>query len=174
MSESDLSEREILLTKEIYINEEDFKVTPPPKYHRLVPGGMVRLKDSYILEYSSHAEENGRVTEVRCKLIEDSVSGGKNASIKVKGVIQWVGSDAIDLIINEYDYLLLDGDGDFSERLNPNTKTTLTAKGEKFLADTKLYDRFQFMREGYYMSLGKNEKGIVEFNGICSLKDSYK
>ena len=175
MDENDLSQRDVILTSEIYIDSEDFSPNPPPKYHRLVPGGMVRLKDSYILEYLSHTEKDGKVTEVRTRLIEDSVSGGKNSSIKVKGVIQWVSAKySSDLLVKEYDYLINEGEGDFSERLNSETEKIYDAKGEAFLSEAKLYDRFQFMREGYYMACGKKENGKAVFNCICSLKDSYK
>lgn len=169
--------RRVTFGKEIYIDREDFAVNPPPKYKRLVPGGTVRLKGSYILQYVSHeTDEQGNVTQIVCEYIPDSISGGVNAGMKVKGVIQWVdASNCVDLTLHEYDYLLLDGDGDFNDRLTPDShKVFEHAKGEAALADCKPYDRLQFMRMGYYSAVGDYGKdGKYEFNLITGLKDSF-
>lgn len=163
--------------REIFIDRDDFAPVPPPKYKRLVPGGTVRLKGSYIVEYVSHkCDEAGNVTEVTCRYIPDSIQGGANANIKVKGVIQWVNvKDCVDLTLHEYDYLLLDGDGDFNDRLTPNSHTVYPdAKGEAALRDVRPYDRFQFMRMGYFSAVKDYGKdGKYAFNMITGLKDSY-
>ncbi len=167
----------VSFSKELYIDREDFAIDPPPKYKRLVPGGKVRLKGSYILEYVSHkCDKNGKVQEIVCNYIPDSISGGINANIKVKGVVQWVNAkDCVDVTLHEFDYLLLDGEGDFNDRLTPNSHTVYeNAKGESALRDVKPYDRFQFMRMGYYSAVGTYGKdGKYEFNQITGLKDSY-
>ena len=167
----------VTFSKELYIDRNDFAPVPPPKYKRLVPGGTVRLKGSYIVEYVSHkCDEAGNVTEVACRYIPDSIQGGANAGIKVKGVIQWVNAkDCVDLTLHEFDYLLLDGDGDFNDRLTPDShKIYPNAKGEAALKDVKPYDRFQFMRMGYFSAVGGYGKdGRYEFNMITGLKDSY-
>lgn len=171
-TKEDAGKHEITLTKEIYIEQDDFAVVPPPKYHRLKPDGMVRLIGAYIIKYVSHeTDENGNVTAVHCEYIEDSMSGGVNAGIKVKGTIHWVPSNADDVVLNEFDYLLDDNDDgrDFNDRLLENTKTVYNGKAEKFLAMAEPYTRYQFMRCGYYM---KTPKG--EYNLIVGLKDSYK
>ncbi|HCJ01576.1 MAG TPA: glutamine--tRNA ligase, partial [Clostridiales bacterium] len=163
---------EVTLTPEIFIEKSDFSLDPPPKYHRLKPDGMVRLKGAYIIKYLSHeTDDAGNVTAVNCEFIEDSMSGGVNAGIKVKGVLHWAPADALDVVINDYDYLLdeVEDGRDFGERLNPVTKVTYQGKAEPFLQNAKTYDRFQFMRLGYYT---KNKKG--EYNLIVGLKDSYK
>lgn len=168
----------VTFSRELYIDREDFAVNPPPKYKRLVVGGKVRLKGSYILEYVSHeCDEAGKVTEVVCNYIPDSISGGVNAGIKVKGVIQWVNAkDCIDVVLHEFDYLLLDGEGDFNDRLTPDShKVYANAKGEAELANCKAYDRFQFMRMGYFSAVKDYGKyGKYEFNMITGLKDSFK
>lgn len=167
----------VSFSKELYIDREDFAIDPPPKYKRLVPGGKVRLKGSYILEYVSHkCDKDGKVQEIVCNYIPDSISGGINANIKVKGVVQWVNAkDCVDVTLHEFDYLLLDGEGDFNDRLTPNSHTVYeNAKGESTLRDVKPYDRFQFMRMGYYSAVGTYGKdGKYEFNQITGLKDSY-
>lgn len=173
-----ITTRKVSFGKNLYIEADDFAVVPPPKFKRLVPGGKVRLKGSYILEYVKHICDNdGNVCEVVCNYIPDSISGGANAGIKVKGVIQWVNQqDCVDLVLNEYDYLLLDGDGDFNDRLTPNSHTIFNnAKGESCLKDAQPYDSFQFMRIGYFSAVknyGKDNK--FEFNMITGLKDGYK
>ena len=171
------STHKVTFSRELYIDRDDFAPVPPPKYKRLVPGGTVRLKGSYIVEYVSHkCDEEGNVAEVTCRYIPDSIQGGANANIKVKGVIQWVNAkDCVDLTLHEFDYLLLDGDGDFNDRLTPDSHTVYpNAKGEAALKDAKAYDRFQFMRMGYFSAVKDYGKdGKYEFNMITGLKDSY-
>lgn len=162
--------------RELYIEREDFSLNPPPKYHRLKPDGMVRLKGAYILKYNrADVDENGEVTCVYCNMIEDSKQGGVNAGIKVKGVIHWVNAnDSVDVTLNMYDYLLLDGEGDFDTRINPDSlKVNASAKAEKFVAEAAPYTRFQFMRKGYFVSVADFGKDNLKFNSVVGLKDSY-
>lgn len=162
--------------RELYIEREDFSLNPPPKYHRLKPDGMVRLKGAYILKYNrADVDENGEVTCVYCDMIEDSKQGGVNAGIKVKGVIHWVNAnDSVDVTLNMYDYLLLDGEGDFDTRINPDSlKVNASAKAEKFVDEAAPYTRFQFMRKGYFVSVADFGKDNLKFNSVVGLKDSY-
>ena len=168
---------EIRFGKELFIESTDFAVVPPPKYKRLVVGGMVRLKGAYILQYASHVEENGEVVELHCNYIEKSKSGEENAGIKVKGVVQWVNAkDAVDATLYQYDSLLLDetdGDKQFDNRINPNSLTVISgAKAEPYLATREVNETFQFMRSAYYKLAEKTEKGIVCYR-IVGLKDSF-
>lgn len=168
----------VRLTKEIYIERDDFSVNPPPKYKRLVVGGNVRLKGAYILDYKSHeTDETGAVRAVHCEYVPDSQSGGANAKTKVKGVVQWVSAeDAADATLYLYDYLLTpvtDGVTDFNERLNPVSLTVKKgAKAEPFLRSAKSGDTFQFMRDAYYKLDGADESGL-NFYYIVGLKDSF-
>ena len=120
-------------------------------------------------------DENGNVKEVRCKYIEDSKSGGANAGIKVKGVIHWVNAnDCVDVTVNRFDYLINDVEGDLMDRVNKNSKTVVRAKAEKFIVkNAKAYDRFQFMRQGYYMAVSNFDKSAPVFNEVVGLKDSF-
>ena len=82
--------------------------------------------------------------------------------------------DCVDVTLNEFDYLLLDGEGDFNDRLTPNSKVVHTgAKAEGMLKNARPYDRFQFMRMGYYSAVKGYGEGRYEFNMITGLKDSY-
>lgn len=167
----------VTFSNQVFIERDDFMIDPPPKYKRLVVGGSVRLRNSYIVQYKNHiCDSNGNVESVTVQIIPDSKSGGVNAGMKVKGVIQWVNAkDFIPCVLHEYDYLLMDGDGDFNDRLNPNSHIIFeNAVAESSLKNAKPYDRFQFMRIGYYSAKGNYGKdGKYEFNRIVSLKDSF-
>ncbi len=167
----------VTFSNELFIERDDFMIDPPPKYKRLVVGGTVRLRNSYIVQYKSHkCDKDGNVESVTVEIIPDSKSGGTNAGMKVKGVIQWVNAkDYLPCVLHEYDYLLMDGDGDFNDRLNPNSHIVFDkAVAESSLKNAKAYDRFQFMRIGYYSAKGNyGENGKYEFNRIVSLKDSF-
>lgn len=158
-------------SRELYIEQDDFSLNPPPKYFRLKPDGIVRLKGAYIVKYVGvDLGQDGEVEAVHCEYIEDSKSGGVNAKMKVKGTIHWVDSaTAFDVKLNMYDSLILEGEGDFAERINPNSHIILNGKAEYFLKDAKSEQRFQFLREGYFVRT-ENEN---EYNSIVSLKDTY-
>ena len=164
-------------SKEIYIEKSDFAEVPPPKFFRLKPGGMVRLKGAYIVEYLSHGVEDGE-TVVHVKMIEDSKEGGANAGIKVKGTIHWVDAqDCVPCEVDEFDYLLDDlNDGrDFSLRLVKDSKTVYpNAKAESFMKGAPKYSSYQFMRNGYYVVSGKSTEEKPVYYQIVGLKDSYK
>ena len=168
--------REVDFSSRLYIEKEDFAVVPPPKYKRLTPGGVVRLKGAYIIRATGYDEENGEVRRVYAEVIEGSHSGADNSGVKAKGVIHWVDAKtAVDMTVNLYDSLLLPYDGvheDFSERLNPNSRVVLKSKGEKMLADSKPLTSYQFVRTGYFCRDGKYDG--VTFNQVVSLKDGYK
>ncbi len=168
--------REVDFSSRLYIEAEDFAVNPPPKYKRLTPDGVVRLKGAYIVRATGYDEENGEVKRIYAEVIEGSRSGSDNSGVKVKGVIHWVDANtAVDMNVNLYDSLLLPYDGvheDFSERLNPNSRVILKAKGEKMLADSQPLTSYQFVRTGYFCRDSKYD-GIT-FNQVVSLKDGYK
>lgn len=160
-------------SRELYIEESDFALNPPSKFFRLKPDGMVRLKGAYVVKYAGVEQDaDGNVTCVHVELLEGTKSGEEGANIKVKGTIHWVNAnDSIDVRLNMFDYLINDGDGDYMDRINPNSLTVLNGKAEKFLASAKPGDRFQFLRQGYFIK--RNVDG-EEYNSIVGLKDSFK
>ena len=160
-------------SRELYIEESDFALNPPSKFFRLKPDGMVRLKGAYVVKYAGVEQDaDGNVTCVHVELLEGTKSGEEGANIKVKGTIHWVNAnDSIDVRLNMFDYLINDGDGDYMDRVNPNSLTVLNGKAEKFLASAKPGDRFQFLRQGYFIK--RNVDG-EEYNSIVGLKDSFK
>lgn len=166
------------LGEEIYIERGDFAVDPPPKYHRLVPGGMVRLKGAYIIKYLSHETDGtGKVTQVNCEIIPDSKQGGVNAGIKCKGVVQWVDAEyGVPVVLHKYESLLLDETDevkDFDLRANPNSLTIVKGGfAEPWLATKEVGDAFQFMRSAYYKLADKTAEGLL-FYRIVDLKDTF-
>ena len=169
--------RKITVSKNIYIDAEDFSLDPPPKYFRLKVGGYVRLKNAYIIRCDEVVtDENGKVTELKCSYVPESRSGNDTSGIKVKGVIHWVdAATAVDCEIRKYDYLLKDAaypGQDFSERMNYDTVHVFNGKAEKYLAEVAHGTSFQLMRKGYYKKI--TEKGKLVLSEIVSLKDGYK
>ncbi len=169
--------RKITVSKNIYIDAEDFSLDPPPKYFRLKVGGYVRLKNAYIIRCDEVVtDENGKVTELKCSYVPESRSGNDTSGIKVKGVIHWVdASTAVDCEIRKYDYLLKDAaypGQDFSERMNYDSVHVFNGKAEKYLAEVADGTSFQLMRKGYYKKI--TEKGKLVLSEIVSLKDGYK
>jgi glutaminyl-tRNA synthetase len=171
--------RGVTFSREIYIERGDFMIDPPPKYHRLVPGGLVRLKGAYIVKCDRFdADGGGSVTCVYCTHYPESRSGSDTSGLKVKGVIHWVSAaDSVDITVNKIDYLLTpaeNGVTDFADRLNKNSKTVYNnAKGEKSLAAALALAPYQFMRLSYFCRDPKLPGELV-FNEIVGLKESYK
>lgn len=168
--------REISFSNQVYIEKEDFKLVPPPKYHRLVKGGMVRLKGAYIIRCDDVVLDNkGEPIELKCTYFPESKSGSDTSGLKVKGVIHFVDfKNNYPCTVVDYDYLLDPDDGtkkDFSERLNKKSKTVFAnAVAEKSLENAKVGVPYQFIRNAYYC---RDSKTNV-FNHIVGLKDSYK
>lgn len=162
----------VTFSKELFIEQDDFALNPPPKYFRLKPDGIVRLKGAYIVKYKScDLDENGNVTAVHVDYLEGTKSGEEGANMKVKGTIHWVSAcDSVDVTLNMFDYLIEDGDGDYMDRVNKNSLTVLHGKAEPLVKNAPVHTRFQFLREGYFIKRNEN----CEFNSIVSLKDSFK
>ena len=163
--------------KEIYIEREDFRIDADKKFYRLKPEGYVRLKGAYIIKCDSYeTDEKGDVKVIYCSIAENSKSGNDTSGIKTKAVIHWVSvKHAVDVKVNIYDYLLVEGDEDkdFSERMNPGSlKVIEKAKAEPFLASAAPQDKFQFLRLGYFNTDYDTVPGRPVFNSIVSLKDS--
>lgn len=150
---------------------------PNSKYFRLALGKEVRLKNAYIIKGERvEKDENGNITAVYCTYDPLSKTGDVNSKRKIKGTLHWVdASKAVDATIRMYDYLLTEEtEGDFMDRLNPNSLEVLDAKIEPHLLSAKPGDRFQFMRMGYFCADSKEHTSEhPTFNKIVSLKDSF-
>jgi len=148
--------RKVPFSRTLYIEQDDFMETPPPKYFRLKPGGEVRLKYAYIIKCDEVVKDNaGKIVELRCTADLDSKSGGPTANRKVKGTIHWVSAaHAIDAEVRLYDRLFTvpepDAGPDFKATLNPHSLDVVTAKCEPSLKDAKPELRYQFERLAYF------------------------
>ncbi len=171
-SKEDAGTHECTFSRELYIEEDDFALDPPPKFFRLKPDGIVRLKGAYVVKcVGCDIDENGKPVCVHVEYMEGTKSGEEGANIKVKGTIHFVdANNAVDVKLNMFDYLIIDGPEDYMDRVNPNSLTVLNGKAEKFLATAKAGERFQFLREGYFIK--RNVEG-EEYNSIVALKDSF-
>lgn len=172
--------RTLALTREVFIETEDFAEVPPPKYFRLKPGGDVRLKYACIIKCDELIKDAaGNLVEVRCTADLTTRAGQPNCDRKVKGTIHWVSATtAIESEVRLYDRLFTkaepDADGDFKSHLNPRSLEVVTAKLEPSLATATPADRFQFERLGYFTPDAKDSTpGRPVFNRTITLKDTW-
>jgi glutaminyl-tRNA synthetase len=172
--------REILFTKEVFIEREDFMEVPSKKYFRLAPGKMVRLKGAYIIQADSVVkDENGEITEVHCTYIENSKSGQDTTGINVKGTLHWVSAKhGVPVEVRLYDRLfsvenVASEEGDFKEYMNPDSLNIITGYAEPSLREAKPGESFQFLRKGYFAADpdGTAEKPV--FNRTVTLRDNW-
>jgi len=172
--------RKIALTREVFIESDDFAEVPPPKYFRLKPGGEVRLKYACIIKLDEIIKDaSGAITELRCTADLTTRAGGPNCDKKVKGTIHWVSAtQSIAAEVRLYDRLFTvpepGSEEDFLKVVNPQSLEIVTARLESSLADAKLEDRFQFERVGYFALDSKDSApGKLVFNRTISLKDAW-
>lgn len=172
--------RDLLFTREIYIDRSDFEEVPPPKFFRLKLDGEVRLMGAYIVKCNEVIkDENGKVVELHCTADLESGNGNPTDGRKVKGTIHWLSSENCDKVnLMLYDKLFtienvsdIPEDKTYDDYLNPNSLIKIeNALVEKSIADAKAGDKFQFVRNGYFCKDSKYEN---TYNRIVGLKDSY-
>ncbi len=177
----ELGSREIPFSKEIFIEEEDFMEEPPKKYFRLFPGNEVRLMNAYFVTCTGvEKDETGKITAVHCTYDPETRGGDSKDGRKVKGTIHFVNaSTAVHAEVRLYENIVNE-EGRFNEdgslNLNPNSLQIVSdAVLEPSLAEAKAYDRFQFVRNGYFSVDPKDSTADKPvFNRIVSLKSSFK
>ena len=174
-----------LFSREIYIEQEDFSLNPPPKYNRLIEGGLVRLKGAYVIRCNKVVMDGDKIDHLECEYLPNTKSGQDNSGIKVKGTIHFVSSQNCfectirnfkNLVKSEYLWpskALADGIS-IDEILEKDSLVETTALAENFLKNTIPYDKFQFMRKGYYCTDKDSTDSRVVFNSTISLKDGFK
>jgi glutaminyl-tRNA synthetase len=175
--------RQVPFSRELYIEHDDFREVPPPKYYRLSPCKEVRLRSAYFITAQSVVKDSaGNVTEVHCTYDPASRGGNSPDGRKVKSTMHWVSAaHAISAEIRLYDKLFTKPDpsdfpegGDVFDNLNPNSLEILSgAKLEPSLANAKLEDRYQFERVGYFCLDPDSTSGKKIFNRTLALKDSW-
>ena len=172
--------RDMTFSKHLYIERGDFMEEPVKKFFRLAPGKEVRLKYAYIIKCEEVVkDEAGNIVELRCTYDPESKSGsGANADRKVKGTLHWVNAeDAVDVETRVYDSLLRQDDGsdskDFLDQINPDSLVVYYSKAEKALADYKAGDKFQFLRQGYFVIDPDTTEDHMVVNRIVGLRDTW-
>ena len=176
--------RKIPFSKELFIEKDDFREVPPPKFHRLSPGKEVRLRYAYIIRCDEviKDETTGELLEIRCTYFPDTKSGSGTSTKKTKGTIHWVSASRFfETEVRLYDRLFSVEDPeseegkDFTELLNPNSLQILNnCKLENSLKSASPGEKFQFERTGYFCVDTKYSKeGSPVFNRIVTLRDSW-
>jgi glutaminyl-tRNA synthetase len=172
--------RQIALTREVFIESDDFAEVPPPKYFRLKPGGEVRLKYACIIKCEEVVKDAaGQVVELRCTADLSTRTGGPNADRKVKGTIHWVSAtQCLEAEVRLYDRLFTVAEpgatDDFKKFINPHSLDVVRAKLEPALADATPRDFVQFERLGYFIADAKDSApGRPVFNRTLTLKDTW-
>ena len=172
----EMGSRKVAFSRNLHIEREDFLEDPPPKFFRLKPGGEARLKGAYIVRCDEVVKDAaGNVTELRCTYDPGSKSGAGSGR-KVKGTLHWVEANtAVKAEVRLYDVLFSDNEGeDYAARLNAESFRTLTGcLVEGSLGNAKPGERFQFMRQGYFICDPDSKPGAPVFNRIVGLKDSW-
>ena len=175
----ELGKRIVPFSKVVLIERDDFAENPPPKYKRLIEGGEVRLRGSYVIRCDEIIKDaDGNIIELRCSYDPDTL--GKNPEgRKVKGVIHWVSeahSHAAEIRL--YDRLFSvpqpDNEENFLSVINPNSLQVLQGcRVEPSLAEATLEQRYQFERTGYFcLDLDSTPENLV-FNRTVTLRDGW-
>ncbi|MBR4538802.1 MAG: glutamine--tRNA ligase/YqeY domain fusion protein [Clostridia bacterium] len=180
----ELGEREVTISKEIWIEREDFEEVPPKKFFRLKPDGEVRLKGAYIIKCENVVKnEAGEIERIECSIDLSSRSGSEGANRKVKGTIHWV--DANDcaafearlydqLMTEEWDTAAAEDKKDVTAFVNPDSLQIVSGYCEHTLVSANVGDTFQFLRMGYFCKDKDSTEEKSVYNRVVSLKDSYK
>ncbi len=178
-TDPDSGTRPLPFTKEIYIDADDFAEVPPPKYHRLKPGGEVRLMNSYIIKCVGF-DKNPDGTIAAIHATADLETGTSvPTDRKVRGTVHWLSADyAAETNVILYDRLFTEENMNdlpegksYVDFLNLESAAALSSvKVEASLKDAEPGDKFQFVRIGYF---AKDTKTPDTFNRIVTLKDSF-
>ena len=175
-------ERSIPLTREIYIERDDFMEDPPKKFFRLAPGKEVRLRYGYLIKCEEVIRgEDGEIKELHCTYDPLSKNGSSSDGRKVKGVIHWVSAQfAAKATVNMFDRLFSVPDPDnapegqtFIDNMNPDSLKTITAYIEPELESAQVGDHYQFERLGYFITDKESTSSNMVFNRTVTLKDSW-
>jgi len=172
--------RKIPFTKNIVIDADDFAAVPPPKFFRLKPEGEVRLMGAYIVKCGEiEYNEDGSVNTIHVTADLESGNGNPVDGRKIKGTIHWLSADyaqKADVMLYDHLFTLQNVDDipegkTYNDYLNPESAIKLEGcMIEPALGEAEAGDRFQFVRNGYYV---KDTKNANTFNRIVGLKDSF-
>jgi glutaminyl-tRNA synthetase len=173
--------RKVPFSKVLYIEQDDFRESPPPKYHRLYSGNEVRLRYAYLIRCTGITRDpiTGAVTEVHCTYDPATRGGDATDGRKVKSTIHWVSAEnAVKAEVRLYERLFMvenpDVGDDIISIINPTSLETLTVCFlEPSLAEAKPGDKFQFERNGYFCVDLDSAPSKLIFNRTVTLKDTW-
>jgi len=177
--------RRVPFSRELYIEQEDFREEPPKGFFRLSPGREVRLRYAYIIKCEKVIKnpDTGIVTELRCTYDPDTKSGSSQSKRKVKATIHWVSAThAIGAEVRLYDHLFTKEDlddipegSDWLANINPKSLERLTGcRVEPLLAKAKGGERYQFERLGYFsVDSPDSSPSSLVFNRTVTLRDTW-
>jgi glutaminyl-tRNA synthetase len=176
--------RSLPFSRELYIEQDDFREVPPPKYFRLTPGREVRLRYGYIIKCEDVVKDpqTGEVTEIHCTYDPETRGGYAPDGRKVQGTIHWVSaSHAVNAEVRMYDRLFtvenakkVDEDKTYLDYVNPESLKVLTnCKVEPSLINVVSGEQFQFERKGFFCADIDTKPGTPVFNLTVSLRDSW-
>jgi len=176
--------RKVSFTKVIYIDQDDFREVPPPKYFRLAPGREVRLRYGYIIKCVDFIKnaQTGEIEEIRCTYDPQTRGGYAPDGRKVQGTIHWVSAEySLNAEVRMYDRLFTvpnpsktEDDKTYLDYLNPDSLHILTnCKVESNLAGAAVGDHYQFERKGFFCVDPDSRPGHPVFNLTVSLRDTW-
>jgi len=172
---ADMGARALTFGPLVYIERDDFAKVPPPKYKRLVPGGMVRLRNGFIIRCEEFVEdESGAVKELRCTYVPESRSGSDTSGLKPKGTIHWVSAgNGVEAEFRLYEHLFNDpnpGKVEFTQALNSKSLTVRRGYVERAIVESSA-PRFQFERLGYFCKDDSHRADQPVFNRTVALRE---
>jgi len=179
---AEMGTRKVPFSREIWIDQDDFREEAPKKWFRLAPGAEVRLRGAALVRCEELVKDaSGEVVELRCTWDPQSLGGNAPDGRKVKGTIHWVSAaHAVPAQVRLYEPFFTQEDpmdvpegGDWRDFINPHSLESVTAQLEPSLAPAKAGDRYQFERTGYFTVDPDTRPGTLVFNRTVGLKDSW-
>jgi glutaminyl-tRNA synthetase len=174
--------RKVPFSRELYIERDDFREDPPPKYYRLAPGREVRLRNAYFVKCTGIVKDtDGEVTEIHCTYDPDTRGGDAPDGRKVKATLHWVSvPSAVQAEARLYDHLFVkpnpddvDEGKDYISNLNPNSLEVVACYVEPSVAGAQVGTRYQFERLGYFCVDRDSTPKRLCFNRTATLRDTW-
>jgi glutaminyl-tRNA synthetase len=178
----DAGARKVPFARELYIERDDFREDPPPKFFRLAPGREVRLRYAYFIRCEEVVKDaSGNVTELRCTYDPQTRGGDAQDGRKVKATLHWVAAaTAVQAEIRLYDHLFVKPDPDdvepgqdYFSNLNPDALRVISGFIEPGIANAAPGTRYQFERMGYFCVDPDSAPGKPVFNRTVTLRDTW-
>lgn len=171
--------RKVPFSRELYIEQDDFREEPPPKFYRLSPGREVRLRYGYFIKCEEVIKDaEGNVTEIHCTYDPATRGGDAPDGRKVKATLHWVSAQhALPCEVRLYDHLFNqsnpDEGGDYLANLNPESLKVITAQVEPSVKGAASGTRYQFERQGYFCVDSDSSGETIVFNRTATLRDAW-